>query len=95
MVEIPKRGGWGGSAIWEKFPNNPVFFLEASLTLFNKRGIPNYNLEIISRLRKYSRVETALNSKVTMGQEDLSDQKIFIRWARNGVECNFLQDLTF
>ena len=30
MVEIPKRGGWGGgSAIWEKFPNNPVFFSDA------------------------------------------------------------------
>ena len=28
MVEIPKRGGWG-SAIWEKFPNNPVFFSDA------------------------------------------------------------------
>ena len=28
MVEIPKRGGGGGggSAIWGKFPNNPVFF---------------------------------------------------------------------
>ena len=29
MVEIPKRGGWGGSAIWEKVPNNPVFFSDA------------------------------------------------------------------
>ena len=27
MVEIPKREGWA-SAIWEKFPNNPVFFFE-------------------------------------------------------------------
>ena len=27
MAEIPKRGG-GGSDVWEKFPNNPVFFFE-------------------------------------------------------------------
>ena len=27
MVEIPKRGEWGGgSAVWEKFPNSPVIF---------------------------------------------------------------------
>ena len=28
---VPKRGEWGGSDTWEKFPTNPVFFWAASL----------------------------------------------------------------
>ena len=32
---VPKRGGWGGeSAIWEKFPNNPVIFFECVSKVF-------------------------------------------------------------
>ena len=31
---FPKGGGGGVSDVWEKFPNNPVFFLRASLIEF-------------------------------------------------------------
>ena len=30
---FPKEGGGGGSDVWEKFPNNIVFFLRAYLSL--------------------------------------------------------------
>ena len=43
----------------------------------------NLQFDDLSRHKKYSRVETTLNTKVDMGYEDLSDQKIFIRWAKN------------
>ena len=43
----------------------------------------NLQLDDLSRHKKYSRVETTLNTKVDMGYEDLSDQKIFIRWVKN------------
>ena len=36
---VPRRGGggWGVADVWEKFPNNPVFFLRAYLCCFGKK----------------------------------------------------------